>query len=215
MIIPAIMEKTLADIQERIRQVEVFTNRVQIDVADGKFVPETTFNDPERLEDLISDLDYDIHLMVQEPEMVAIRWVKPKVKRILIHFEVCKDGKVCQDLRESISMVHDYRVEVGIVANPETPIAALKDLLPTVDLVQLMAVMPGAQGRPFHQGVLDRIRELRTMDAKMPIAVDGGITTENIREIKAAGATIFCVGSEIFQAPNPGQVIEQLKQLTA
>ena len=165
--------------------------------------------------DLISDLDYDIHLMVQDPEIAAIRWVKPSVKRILIQFEVCQGGKVCQDLRESISMVHDYRVEVGVVLNLQTPVAAVRELLPTVDLVQLMAIEPGAQGRPLDRRVFDRIRELRAMNPSIPIAVDGGITAENIQEIKSAGATIFCVGSAIFQAPNPGKTIEQLKKLTS
>src|SRR3989338_8396860 len=146
---PGILEKNFEAIQEKISAVDTFVNTVHLDVMDGKFVNNTTFQEGARLPDLIGDVMIDVHLMVANPEEVIMHWSQPNVRRLIIHEEVCGEQKNCPPLLNTIQMIRDYEKEVGVALNPETPVSAIKQHLENIDFVLIMTVNPGFDGQDF------------------------------------------------------------------
>lgn len=207
-IIPAVLEPNLLQIKKRIKQVENIADRVQIDVADGKFVKNKTFLDLWQLVSIKTLVGFDIHLMVKNPLLfIDSLIVQKKVQRIIIHIELFKKES---EFFSVVQKVTSSKKQLGIAINPDTPVVKLRDFLGSVDYILFLTVYPGWQGRRFENKVLKKIQHFRKKYKYGIIGVDGGINDRNILLCKKAGADEFCVGSFLFQDEN---IIERFKML--
>ena len=132
-VIPTILAKTFAEVKEKIRQVENFVKWIQIDVADGVFVDNKTWANPEDLKKLKIKAKLEIHLMVEDPEEVINDWLEV-ADRIIIHSE-----SDCQ-IEKIIKIVKDKNKEIGLALNPETSVDKVRPFFNKLDLILLMTV---------------------------------------------------------------------------
>jgi len=204
-IIPTILVKTFEEVKERIRLVENYVDWVQLDIMDGVFVENLTWNNPEDLKDFKTKVKLEAHLMVQNPEKIIDSWLEV-VDRIIVHYESS------EKIQEIINKVHKNGKQIGVALNPETSIEVAKPFLNDLDLILLMSVQPGKGGQEFELEILEKIRNLRNIWPGGNIEVDGGVSDKNIKEIFNAGANLFCVGTYVYQSGDIKQVINKLKE---
>lgn len=186
-------------------------NMVHLDVMDGVFVKNKTFD--HTLVDQVRDMTnlmLDVHLMVKDPENVIEDYIKAGADIITIHFEACKN------IIETLKLIKSNNVVAGVAINPKTPALKLKDLLDSgyVDLVTVMGVNPGAYGQPFIPGSAEKVAEIREMNKKVFIEIDGGVTVKNSTILRKMGANIIVSGSTVFESKNMKKTIKQLKGKT-
>ncbi len=170
---------------------------IQVDVMDGRFVPNITFGAGvvRALRPLVA-VTLDVHLMVVEPERHLAAFAEAGADRLSVHQEACPQ------LPRVLQAIRDLGVEAGVALNPETDLAVILDVLDQVDVVQVMTVRPGWGGQPFLSEQYDKIRRLRqVLDARgldVAIAVDGGINPATAPLAVAAGATVLVAGAAIY-----------------
>ncbi len=212
MIAPSILSADFAKMGEEVRSMEECgADIIHYDVMDGVFVNNITFG-LKMLEDIrpYTKLPIDAHLMIVNPEKYVERFAKAGADIITVHYEACKDN-----LKEVLELIRSTGVKCGAVINPDTPVDAIKDVIPLCDMVLLMSVFPGFGGQKFIPSVLEKVKELRAIiDAsgkKIDLEIDGGITAENAAEVKAAGANVIVAGSAVFKASDRASMIRSLK----
>ena len=205
-IIPTILVKTFDEVKERIRAVEDYVDWVQLDVMDGIFVNNKTWNNPKDLIGFKTKAKIEAHLMVENPEEVIDEWLSV-VDRIIVHFE----SKIV-DLENLIKKVHQNGKQIGLAINLETDYNVVGPFLKDLDLVLFMAIQPGWGGQEFEEKVLEKIETLRKIWPEGNIEVDGGINDEDIEKITKAGANLFNVGAYIYRSKDIGGAIEKLKK---
>ncbi|MEK7537288.1 MAG: ribulose-phosphate 3-epimerase [Patescibacteria group bacterium] len=203
-IIPAILAKTEQEFVNMVRAIEPYTDLVHLDIADGEFVPNKTIDGYEELMRIETKLNFEIHLMINNPESVIGRWLKTKAVRYLIHPESV------EDLETLINQIKGNGRELGLVLNPENDHSAIEPYLDRIDLVQFMTVDPGFYGSLFRPEVLEKIRNFHSRYPNKIIQVDGAINTETIKLVEEAGASRAAVGSHIFKSNNVEKAIREL-----
>ncbi len=180
-----------------------------IDVMDGVFVPNISFGFPvlaaitKATEKVI-----DTHLMIVEPEKYVERFVKAGSHYVTFHIEATEKVQECIDL------IHQAGAKAGISIKPKTPVEALREWLPQIELVLVMSVEPGFGGQSFIEGSTEKVAELKRLIAetgsKAMIEVDGGVSSKNARELFDAGAEALVAGSAVFKAPSPEEEISKI-----
>lgn len=173
---------------------------LHIDIMDGRFVPNISFGPMvvEALRPLKEETGctLDVHLMIVEPEKYVPAFAKAGADIITVHVEATNH------LHRAVQMIKELGVKAGVTLNPATPLNALEEILPDVDLALIMSVNPGFGGQGYIPGSTRRIRALRQqLDAVNPAAwleVDGGVKPTNAHEIATAGATVLVAGSAVF-----------------
>lgn len=185
---------------------------MHIDVMDGVFVPNISLGFPV-LKSIKkhSKKPLDVHLMIVQPEKFIRELQELGVKYMTVHYEACVHlHRVVQQIREA-------GMSPGVAINPATPISMLKDILPEIDLALVMSVNPGFGGQAFIPHALQRVKELKELrlqtGSNALIEVDGGINLHTGAQMIEAGADILVAGSAIFSAPNPSQMIQEMKNL--
>lgn len=207
-IAPAILTDNFEDFAKQLRRAEKVFSYVQVDVMDGKFVPNTSFQNLDRIKELSTPLKFELHLMVNDPVAEMRRWqTVENVFRVLIQLESPTDP-----LR-SISFAKKEGWEIGLVINPETSLSATEPYLGQIDVLQFMTVHPGKQGAAFVPEVLDKIREFTAKSPRPLCAVDGAIEPFTIKKLSNAGAEIFNVGSFFSKAPDLRLAYNELRAL--
>jgi len=204
-IIPAIIPKFFQEIEEKIKLVEPYVDWVQLDVMDGKFVNNLTWNNPNDLKSLNTNLNLEVHLMINNPEEAIDDWIESGVKRIIIHYESTDKHK------EIIEKVKRAGLEIGLAINPETSIEVIDEFYKDIDLVLIMSVNPGFGNQDFLNESVDKIRQLRERYKNVNIEVDGGVNLETAPNVIKAGANILISGSAIFKSNNIEETIKKLK----
>ena len=170
---------------------------VHIDVMDGQFVPQITYGQPviKSIRPL-TELPFDVHLMVEKPELMVDSFAEAGADWITFHYESTVH------IDRLIHHIHDLGKHCGISIVPSTPVSALSEILHLVDLVLVMSVNPGFGGQAFIPGSLKKIRELKEIREKLglsfDISVDGGVNESNYRQISGEGADILVSGSSFF-----------------
>lgn len=191
-IIPSILVKTREEFEARVRLIESHFPSAQLDVADGIFVPNTTYDGFADVESLETPLMYGVHLMVSKPENHVTRWLElPRVNEICFHVEATTKHL------EMISAVRESDASLGIVLNPKTPWKDIEPCVDLVDFVQFMTVEPGFNSAPFVPEVIEKISDFHFNYPDKPIYVDGGVTPDNVDQLSAAGVSRCMVGSKI------------------
>ena len=170
---------------------------IHLDVMDGHFVPNLTFGPP-----VIAAIRprtrrlFDVHLMVERPEDLIPAYVEAGANAVTVHAEACPH------LQRTLAWLRGQGVRAGVSLNPATPLSALEEVLPDLDLVLLMTVNPGFGGQSFLPQSMEKIRRCRAMldraGSAAELSVDGGIGVENAAEVAGAGATVLVSGSALF-----------------
>lgn len=184
---------------------------VHIDVMDGHFVPNISFGMPiveaARKE---TDALLDVHLMISNPENYIKQFADSGADLITFHYEATNDHE------KLIDRIHALGKKAGISIKPATPVFVLEPLMKKLDLVLVMTVEPGFGGQKLIAECIDKVKEVSAMSEKLgyfpEIQVDGGITSDNVKLLKDAGANVIVAGSAVFKAENPEKVIEALKE---
>lgn len=207
-IIPAILTDNLETFKTQIKQMEGATDWVQIDVSDGIFVSQKTLA-AEEIKIVSTNLKYELHLMVADPTTEIEKWYNlPNVQRIIFHYETAKIPIAV------IKHIEAYGFNAGVAVNPDTKLENLAALAYQADLILFMAVTPGKQGQKFILETLNKIKEFKTKYPQVPVAVDGGIHQDEIKQLTALGVEYLDVGSEIFAHPNPHEHLKELQKLS-
>ena len=206
-IIPAIIPKFFQEIEEKIKLVEPYVDWVQLDVMDGKFVNNLTWTNPNDLKSLNTNLNLEVHLMINNPEEAIDDWIESGVKRIIIHYESTDKHK------EIIEKVKRAGLEIGLAINPETSIEVIDEFYKDIDLVLIMSVNPGFGNQDFLNESVDKIKQLRGEYKDVKIEVDGGINLKTAPKVIEAGANILAVGTAIFKSNNIEQTIKEFKNI--
>jgi ribulose-phosphate 3-epimerase len=195
-IVPAILAEDSRTFLSRLRQVESFAGYVQIDLMDGVFVPTRSFS-PEEINTLNTSLSLELHLMVKDPAGLMSRIKNPRLKKVVFHFE--------SDVRhlDFINQMKKRGLDVGLAINPDTKIKEFKKLVDYVDTLLFLTVDPCCYGNPFRAEVLKKIAEARRLFPDAIIAVDGGVSLENLKSFVELGVDYVCVGSKIFLDGTP------------
>lgn len=202
-VIPAVLEKTLEDIRAKVEIIKKYTDMIQLDVMDGAFVPNTTFNTPSALADL--PINMEVHLMIQRPVLFVNSWALPNVKRLIVHFEAV------DNMEHMIEHMRNTGKEVGVAINPHTSTFELKPFINDIDLVLVMGVEPGFSGQNFQYDVLEKIKEVKKLRPDVLVEVDGGVNANNRNAIVEAGADILAAASAVWKADDLGAALTELK----
>ena len=205
-IAPSILSADFARLGEEVRAIEAAgCDLVHFDVMDNHYVPNLTIGPLvcEAIRPHVS-IPIDVHLMVEPVDSIIPLFAKAGANLITFHPEASRH------VDRSLAMIRDLGCKAGLVLNPATPVDWLDHVMDKLDMILLMSVNPGFGGQKFIPGTLAKLRMVRAkIDAHQAaggqdiwLEVDGGVKTDNIREIVAAGADTCVAGSAVFGAPD-------------
>ncbi len=211
-IAPSILSADFSRLGEEIRAIEAGgADYVHVDVMDGHFVPNITIG-PLVVEAArkVTNLPLDVHLMIENPDRYIPDFAKAGADILTVHQETVPH------LHRTVQLIRSLGKKAGVSINPATPVAALDLILDDLDLVLVMSVNPGFGGQSFIPSCLGKIATLRRMIAErgleVELEVDGGVKTENIGRIVAAGADVLVAGSAVFGTDDYRETIAALKR---
>ncbi len=227
-IIPAILPKDFAELEEKIdlvagvlieRNTSVSGPTIQIDICDGKLTPKPAWpykKHDNNFEAILAeerglphweDVDFEMDLMIADPELELEKWIASGAKRLVIHFKSTKNmDRIIGELQGL--------VEIGIAIDLDTPVDDIALFINDIDFVQCMGIAkPGFQGQPFDDRVIAKVRELKERFPERIVSVDGGVNMETAPLLRDAGADRLIIGSAIFDSENIAETIEEFESL--
>ena len=211
-ITPSILNADFSRLNEEIDSISAVSDLLHLDVMDDVFVPNFTF-DFEAASKIIneSSLAVDAHLMVADVDLIAVQYAELGCASVTIHAEATENiPETLKNIRRAGS-----RASLGI--KPNTQIEQYAEFIDLVDMFLIMTVEPGFGGQKFMENMMEKVRTTRKIIGDRPIwlQVDGGISLQTIEIALEAGADTFVVGSAVFNAPDPAQMVVDLRKLAA
>lgn len=200
-IIPAVLERNETNFKRNVRLAESLSKRIQIDIADGKFVKNKTVA-LSIIDKLEPEVKTEFHLMVHNPDKY-IDVLAKKADVIAVHCEI-------PNLKKHIDKIISKKVTPAVAINPKTNFKKLLPVLDKVKKVIVLTVFPGWQGNDFVPFALKKIKQIKNAKKSIIIEVDGGMNPKNIELAEKAGADEFVVGSYLIKAENPKEVYKTL-----
>jgi ribulose-phosphate 3-epimerase len=205
-----------ADFLELRSQIELINKSeadwIHLDIMDGVFVPNITFGfSIIKAIHNYSKKPLDVHLMIVKPERYIEKFAESGANIITVHYETCPH------LHRTIQQIRQTGAKAGVALNPHTDVSLLKPILKDIDMVLIMTVNPGFGGQKFIEGSYQKIMDLRALakdiNPNLLIQVDGGVSTDNLKQLHEAGVDVFVAGTFVFKSKNPIVTINQLKNI--
>ena len=206
-IIPAINAKIFEEVAQKVKLIEPYTSWIHLDVADGTFTKNTLWHNPADLASLETNLNLEVHLMINDVERRIDDWLVFGVKRIIFHIRGSKDPDFV------IKKCKEEGVSAGISISPDESLAKAAVYKDRVDFFQILSVKPGLTGQKTDENAFDRVREVRKFCPLCIIEIDGGMNKETIPRAVEAGANKIVAASAIFNDKDVGENIKELKSL--
>lgn len=201
LIVPSILSADFARLGEQVEAAQSGgADRIQIDVMDGRFVPNITVG-PLIVEAVRrhTTLPLEAHLMIVEPERYLEQFAQAGADLIIVHQEASPH------LHRTVEQIKRLGKKAGVAINPATPLAMVQEILGDIDLILCMTVDPGFGGQSFIQSTLPKVERLRAMinqhNAHCDLEVDGGIAADTAAAVVRAGANVLVAGSAVYGYP--------------
>jgi ribulose-phosphate 3-epimerase len=213
--VPSVLPADFARLGEEVAELEAAgVDHIQWDVMDGQFVPNLTFG-PDVIAATRShtSLPFEAHLMVYTPDVMAQQYVDAGCSRLIVHAEACTH------LHRTLTNIASMGATAAVAVNPATPASAVEHVLDLVDMVLVMTVNPGFGGQGYIATMEPKVTEVRSMlDARgltgVHVEVDGGISSDTVAGIAAAGANVLISGSWLYKHPEgKAAAVTELRQL--
>lgn len=206
---PSILSADFNCLGRQLKQLEELNiSHLHIDVMDGMFVPSISFGMP-----VIASLRksskmfFDVHLMVQEPIRYIQQFCDAGADGLTVHAEAC------EDLKATVEKIREAGAKAAVSICPSTPVAAIRSILPIVDMVLVMCVEPGFGGQKLIPHTLQKVDELakwrQENGLSYTIEVDGGVNKENVQVIASHAVDIIVAGTAVFS----GNIVDNVKDL--
>jgi ribulose-phosphate 3-epimerase len=208
-IIPSILVTKRDEFERRLRLVEKDCTTVHVDILDGTLFAHTSWFDPREVAKMATEVEYEIHLMVNDPLPILNTWADnvPNVRRAIVHAEMK------EPLGETLASIRKRNVEAAVAINPETPLERVHLALRNASQLTLMGVHPGASGQPFlGEQILEKVRQAVEFLPDLPLEIDGGVTPELLPVLIRAGATRLCAASSLFGASDPQAALRAMRE---
>jgi ribulose-phosphate 3-epimerase len=210
---PSLLAADFSNLKNDIEKAEkAGCDMLHLDVMDGAFVPNISFGMPV-ISSLkkISDIVFDVHLMINDPIRYIEDFVKCGADIITFHYESCDDPSAV------IEKIKSFGVKAAISVKPKTDASVLEPFIDKVDMVLIMTVEPGFGGQKLIPGALNKVRALAEIKKEngyeFAIEVDGGVTKDNVKDVTGAGAGIIVAGSAVFGAEDVTQRTREFVEL--
>ncbi len=213
LIAPSMLSADFANLQTDIEMVnQSEADWFHLDIMDGIFVPNISFGIPViKAIKKHAKKPLDTHLMIENPDRYLELFKEAGADILTVHMEASKH------LHRTIQKIHCLGIQAGVSLNPHTPVNTLEDIITDLDVVLIMSVNPGFGGQKFIPQAYNKVRQLKQLikdtGSEAKIEIDGGVSTENAKELTEAGVDVLVAGSFIFKAENPTQTIKKLKNV--
>jgi ribulose-phosphate 3-epimerase len=196
---PSLLSADFSDLSSAVKFIEEKkASFVHIDVMDGHFVPQISYGQP-----VISSLrkttklPFDVHLMIEKPENFIPSFIDSGADFVTFHAEATCHADRC------IQLIREKQKRAGIALCPATPVSAVEEILPFVDLVLVMTVNPGWGGQKMIPYTIEKVKKLADIQREKRfnylISVDGGVNQETLKSVIEAGTDIVVSGSSFFR----------------
>ena len=208
---PSILSADFSRLAEDVKLIKD-ADYIHVDVMDGHFVPNISFG-AGVMRSLLgkTDLPFDVHLMIENPDKYLEDFVTDKTEYICVHQEACVH------LDRTLNHIKEQGVKAAVSLNPATPVSTIENVLDQVDMVLIMSVNPGFGGQKFIPYTLDKVKQLALIRAEygldFKIEVDGGVNLDNAKELLDAGCDILVAGSSVFKSDDIEKTVKAFKAL--
>lgn len=206
---PSVLAADFSKLGEEIKKVASSgAQYLHLDVMDGMFVPNISLG-PDMIKSIrkVSDIVYDVHLMIEDPIRYIEAFAKAGADIITFHYEACEDRQAV------IDKIHSFGIKAGMSVKPETDADLMAPYIDSLDLCLVMTVHPGFGGQSFMPEAVENVKKLDSLIKKsgrnIDLEVDGGINLQNAKIVKENGANVLVAGSAVFRAENIEETVKE------
>jgi len=213
LIAPSVLSADFGNLERDIEMLnQSQADWIHVDIMDGVFVPNISFGTPIlKTIKKLTKKTIDVHLMIVQPERYVKTFADLGADILTVHYEASTH------LHRTLQQIKSEGIKVGVAVNPHTNVNLLEDCIRDIDLVCIMSVNPGFGGQIFIENTYKKIRQLKKIiienKAQTLIEVDGGVTSQNAKQLVQSGADVLVAGSFVFNSENPTQTIAKLKEI--
>lgn len=210
---PSILSSNFANLKSDILAAEAGgADILHLDIMDGHFVPNISFGAPliKSIRSL-TNMPFDVHLMIENPELYINSFVDAGADIITVHKEACVH------LHRVIQQIKSYGIKAGVALNPATPLEEIQYVLNDIDMILIMTVNPGFGGQTLIRSMEEKVRKIKRIIEKeklnIDIEIDGGIKLDNVEEVIDWGANIIVAGSAVFNTEDITLAVNKFKDI--